>query len=211
MPGEYGMESTMKEVYQYTDLEWRLRQIPDGAACRGVYLNMLDERAAEFGPDVQHRYRDFFRTHRFSPFRLYSVKDYLTRMVVLSQFRFGSLQIYQGIYQLQAASWPAWRRTLMGRATLGVLGTDFHAILHMVKNTVRMSVNYAEFSVEGGPRRYITRHKNEYVYIEHAMAGGLAGIAEVCGVRIHMEPKLIDPFNGSIEIEVSDTIRMVAG
>jgi hypothetical protein len=192
----------MKECFQYTDLEWRLGQIPDAAGCRGVFFNMLDERAAEFGPEVQREYREYFKLYRFSPLRLYSVKDYLTRMVKLSQLKFGGPEIFRGIWELQFASWPAWRRTLMGRATVGILGNDLGALLRVTRTTTRMSINYGSFDVEGGPTHFVTHHTNEYVYIEHAMAGGVAGIAAVCGLQVHLEPKLSDPFNGVLILDV---------
>jgi uncharacterized protein (TIGR02265 family) len=192
----------MNECYQHTDLKWRLSQIPDSAACRGLFFNMLDERAGEFGLDVRQEYRNYFKVHRFLPFRLYSVKDYLTRMVKLSQLKFGGPNIHKGLWELQFASWPAWRKTLMGRATVGLLGKDFAAILKMAKTTVAMSINYGSFDVEGGPDRFITHHKNEYVYIEHAMAGGIYGMAHVCDLEVTLEPKMTDPFNGSLIVQV---------
>jgi uncharacterized protein (TIGR02265 family) len=164
---------------------------------------MLDERAAAFGPQVQRAYREYFKSYKFSPLRLFSVKDYLSRMAMVAQIEFGGPGIYGGIFELQAASWPAWRKTLMGRATLSILGTEFHSILKMVRSTVRMSINYGSFEVEGGPTRYLTHHRNEYNYIEHAMAGGIQGIARVCGVRVDIKPELVDPFNGTLVVDVS--------
>jgi uncharacterized protein (TIGR02265 family) len=204
-------EPSLKECFANTDLEWRLGEIPDSAACRGVYFNMLDERAGDFGPLVQRAYRDYFKAYKFSPLRLFSVKDYLTRMAVLAQINFGGEGVYRGIFQLQAASWPAWRKTLMGRATLGILGTEFHAILKMVRSTVRMSINYGSFDLEGGPTQYRTHHRNEYNYIEHAMAGGIAGIARVCNVQVEITPQLVDAFNGTLIVNVSPLRDAVAG
>lgn len=192
----------MKECYQYTDLEWRLSKVPDSAACRGVFFNMLDERAAEFGPVIQAEYRNFFGIYRFPALRLFPVKDYLTRIVKLAQLQFGGPNIYRGIFDLQAASWPAFRRTLIGRATFGILGNDFRSLLLMSKRGVEKAINYATFEVEGGPEHFTTRHRNEYVYIEHAMAGGIVGLAKACGVRVHVEPRLVDPFNGDLIVDV---------
>ena len=209
MGGATMSEGWLKDVYATTDLEWRLAQIPESAACRGVYLNMLDERAGELSPEAQHAYRDYFKIYKFTPFRLYSVKDYLTRMMMVAQLKYGAADVYRGLFEVQAATWPAWRKTLMGRATLGILGTNFNSILNMVKSTVRMSINYGSFDVEGGPSEYVTHHRNEYVYIEHAMAGGIAGIADVCGIEVNIEAKLTDPFNGSLLVRVKQLAAAV--
>jgi hypothetical protein len=200
-PEASGAEA-MKECYQYTDLEWRLAQIPDWAACRGVFFNMLDDRARDFEPRVQREYRQFFKLYKFSSLRLYPVKDYLTRMVKLAQIQFGGPNIYKGIYAIQAASWPAWRRTLVGRTAFGIFGNDFASILRFSKRPVQNAINYGSFDFSGGPNHFVTYHRNEYNYIQYSMAGGIAGMAEVCGVKVSIEPRLSDPFNGELHIEV---------
>jgi len=107
----------LEECFAHTDLQWRLGQIPDSHAVRGVFMNMLDERAGEFGPQVQQTYRSFFQTYSFAPVRLYPVKDYLTRLVKLAQIKWGGPDIYRGIFEIQAAAFPAWSRSLPGSAT----------------------------------------------------------------------------------------------
>jgi hypothetical protein len=49
-----------------------------------------------------------------------------------------------------------------------------------------------------GPGQYVTRWRNEYNYIEHAMVGALWGIARVCNVGLQLEVKMYDPFNGDL-------------
>ena len=85
----------MKECYAHTDLEWRLAQIPNHAANRGIFSNMLDDLAGNLSPETQRRYREFFQTYRFSAFKYYPIKDYLTRMVKLSEIHFGVENIYR--------------------------------------------------------------------------------------------------------------------
>jgi uncharacterized protein (TIGR02265 family) len=197
--------ASLKECYEHTDLAWRLAQIPDTAACRGVFLNMLDERAGELGPSTQYEYRQFFQTYRFTPFRFYPVKDYLTRIVTLAQIHYGGPEIYRGVFEIQAAAYPSWKRTLMGRAMFAMLGNDFHALLRAIDKTyaTHSFVNYCRFAVHPlGPGRYRALFEPEYLYIEHAMAGALWGVAKACGVRVKLEPRLDDPFNGTIDITI---------
>jgi uncharacterized protein (TIGR02265 family) len=195
----------MKECFQHTDLEWRLRQIPDSHACRGVFLNMLDERASEFGQAIRDQYRDYFKLYRFSPFRLYPVKDYLTRIVKLAQLQFGGPNIYRGLFEIQAAAWPSWRRTLVGRTTFAVLGSDFDAILKVMRSATSKATNYCtvDFYRES-PFQYTVRFTREYNYIDHAMAGALAGVARACEVQVNLDVRMKDPFNGDIGITVLD-------
>jgi uncharacterized protein (TIGR02265 family) len=194
----------MKECFQHTDLEWRLQQIPDTAMCRGVFLNMLDERAKELGPRTQTEYRAFFTTHKFSAFRQYPVKDYLTRMVKLSQIHFGAENIYHGIFEIQAQAYPSWRKTVLGAASFAVLGSDFDRILRLVIQQLPHVVNYATASIEApSAGQYDVTFRGEYVYIEHAMTGALSGLARSCGREAKVSTKLQDPFNGSVHIELA--------
>src|SRR5579859_1592142 len=189
----------IKEIYQHTDLEWRLTQIPDSAACRGVYFNMLDERAAAFGPEIQRQYRDLFKLVSFNAIRLYPIKDYLTRMVTLAAIKFGPPNVHRGLFEIQEAAWPSWRKTLVGRATFAVLGSDFDAVLRVMGGAVSKSLNHGSCKISSTtPGNYLARFTEQYVYIEHAMAGALTGVARACGVNVTLDVQLRDPFNGDV-------------
>jgi uncharacterized protein (TIGR02265 family) len=193
----------MEECFKHTDLEWRLAQIPDSACCRGVFLNMLDERAAEFGRATHLAYRDFFKTSQFSAFRLYPVKDYLTRLAKLAEIQFGPSNIYSGIFTIQAAAWPAWRKTIVGRTAFAVVGNNISAILRMMSSTFNKILNFSTFEVNQlDAALFSTRFHNQYVYIEHAMAGALSGVAEACGYQAELKVTLDDPFNGTIQMHL---------
>jgi hypothetical protein len=199
----------MKACYQHTDLEWRLSQIPDTAACRGVFLNMLDDRAAGLGVEVQRAYRDFFKTYKFSPLQFFPVKDYLIRIVKLAEIAFGAENIYRGIYEIQSHAFPAWRHTLIGRVWFAIKGNDLEPMLRMVcKNTPKVT-NYGATEFTGSGGQFQIHFRNEYLYIEHAMAGALAGVAKACEVPVTIEVQLIDAFNGSVAItEIHDSAAL---
>jgi hypothetical protein len=42
------------------------------------------------------------------------------------------------------------------------------------------------------------------------MAGGIAGIARICGIHVDIQPQLSDPFNGSLQIRVTQPQAAVA-
>ena len=192
----------MEECYRYTDLKWRLAQIPETASCRGHFLNMLDDRAADFGLEVQRQYRDYFKLYRFSALRMYSVKDYLTRMVKLAQLQFGGPKIYDGIYRIQAEVFPAWRKTLFGRTSFAILGSDFDGIVRLLSRQFSHVVNYSRMNLRIRPEGVLeVALENEYVYIEYAMVGALHGVARACQLPVKTKVRLTDPFNGIVEVE----------
>jgi uncharacterized protein (TIGR02265 family) len=198
-------EASIEACYAATDLEWRLSQIPDGAACRGAFFNMLDDRAGTLGAATQAEYRRFFRMHKFSVFRMYPVPDYLTRLVVLSQIHFGADAIYPGLRELQSGAFDAWAQTLLGRAALAVVDPSLGSMLRMLERAYASEtvVTHSRFKVVSiAADEIVTRFENEHNYIEHSMVGALEGVARVCGLRVGFTTELSGPFDGLVRIAI---------
>ncbi|UJR81344.1 Hypothetical protein I5071_34010 [Sandaracinus amylolyticus] len=198
-PGRADIEA----CYRATDLAWRLKQIPSSATCRGAFFNMLDDRAGTLSPDTQREYRRFFAVHRLSAFRMYSLRDYLTRIVLLSQIHYGEHQIHAGLRELQSGAFDAWAGTLLGRAALAVVTPDLLSVLRVLERAYASQtvVSHARFSVESADSRTIvTRIKQEHVYIESAMVGALEGVARTCRERVEVAAELDGPFDGIVRI-----------
>jgi uncharacterized protein (TIGR02265 family) len=191
----------MKECFEHTDLEWRLQHIPDRAACRGVFFNMLDTRARAFGVEVQREYRDFFKLHDFSALRLYPVKDYLTRLVKLAQIQFGGPNIYQGIFQIQEQAFPTWKTTLIGRAGFAIFGANLEAVLDIICRPPSKAQNYGRAELTRIADGFEVRFFDEYVYIQHAMAGALKGVARACNKEVKVSVELKDAFEGCVHLK----------
>ncbi|MDQ3032337.1 MAG: TIGR02265 family protein [Myxococcota bacterium] len=194
--------------YAHTDLEWRLANIPIDATCRGAFFNMLDDRAGSLSSATQAEYRAFFRIHRFSAFRMYPVRDYVTRIVVLAQIHYGAESIYRGIRELQSGAFDAWAKTLLGRAALAVVSPELPSMLRMLARAYASQtvVSHSRFAVESATdREIVVRLENEHLYIEHAMVGALEGVARVCGVPgAQFVVELDGPFDGTIRILLPD-------
>ncbi len=162
---------------------------------------MLDDRAGELGAATQSEYRRFFRIHRFTPFRMYPVRDYLTRLALLAQIHWGPARIYDGIRLVQSSAFEAWSSTIVGRAAVRLFEPSLLGMLRGIERAFasRMMINYSEFFVdEVHDDRIVTRFVNEYVYIEHAMVGALEGVARLCGSEVDIETELETPFEGRV-------------
>jgi len=195
-------EASLTDCYRHTDLEWRLTRIPDEACARGAFFNMLDDRAAELGATTQQEYRRFFQTYKFSTFRWYPLKDYVTRIVTVAQIHFGGPGIHQGMFHIQASAYRSWRRTMIGRAVFALLG-DMASVLRATERGYagKSFVNYVDFSFEQDrPDHFTVRFRNEYLYVEHAMAGALTGMADVLDERVRLDIEMDGPFDGTIGI-----------
>ncbi|MDX2024336.1 MAG: DUF2378 family protein [Deltaproteobacteria bacterium] len=195
----------LEACFAKTDLAWRLAQIPKHYAVRGVFMNMLDERAAELGAESQAAYADFFGVTKFSQIRLYSVKDYLIRLVKLSELHFGADRIHEGLFEIQAAAFPAWRRSLPGRMTFAVLGSNCDAILRMTNLGMSAAINHGTCVITStGPGTYTAAFRDQPNFIEHAMAGALVGVARSCGLTATAQARMIDAFNGDILLTIGE-------
>ncbi len=167
---------------------------------------MLDDRAGALSADTQAEYRTFFRIHQFSMFRMYPVRDYLTRLVVLSQIHYGASEIYPGIRELQSGAFDAWAKTMLGRAALAVVTPDLLSMLRMLERAYASEtlLSYSRFIVESVTEpEIIVRFRNEYVYIEHAMVGAIEGASRICGIpALELVSELDGPFDGIIRIRI---------
>lgn len=202
--------ASLDACFAATDLEQRLKDIPADAACRGAFFNMLDDRAAALGPDVAHEYRNLFRIGRMNPIRMVPVRDYLTRLVVLSQIAYGADEIFTGLRLLQSGAFGAWGNTMLGRAWLRLVDPSLPTMLRLLErayatNTV---VTYARFRVESvTDTEIVTRFSREYVYIEHAMVGALEAVMQACGRQGHAVPELEGPYDGRVRLMLQPPTR----
>jgi uncharacterized protein (TIGR02265 family) len=198
-----GRHASLAEVFAHTDFEWRLAQIPDDALCRGAFINMLDEHAGALSAETRAEYRRFFRIYRFVPFRMYPLRDYLTRMGILAQVHWGGEGVYRGIRSLQSQAFDAWSSTLMGRAALAVIDPTLPGMLRMIERAYASNTltSYAGFEVRStSDREIVTYFRNEYNPIEHAMVGALEGVLRLCKAKGDVTAELDDPFNGTVRI-----------
>lgn len=199
----------MERALRRTDLAWRLGQISEGAAVQGIFFTNLDERARELGPAVQAAYRDYFKIYKFSAFRMYPCKDYLTRLVALADVGFDG-DTYHGIRMIHQAAFPAWRRTLLGRSWFAIFGSDFRGVLKHMCSTLTSVANYCTAElVQADP--LIVRFRNQYVYVEHAMVGSIEGVAKTCNANVRVEVQMSGPFTGNLVIQPLAAELPVAG
>lgn len=196
-------EPSLSECFAHTDLEWRLAQIPPDAAVRGVFFTMLDRSAASFGSETHAAYREFFRTWDFSAIRFYPVRDYVTRLVLLAQMRYGAEHIARGLFEIQSGAYAAWRSTLMGKAMFQLLRGNLLGALQTTERAYAAHVvtSYSTLRVsQPSPARIRVRFETEYVYIAEAMAGALVGMASVLGHETEAQTELESPFTGTVTL-----------
>ena len=61
----------------------------------------------------------------------------------------------------------------------------------------RQSTNYGQWELRHSGRSVEIVHRQEYIWIESAMAGAGLGTFEACGVDVKLEVRMVDRLNGS--------------
>lgn len=198
--------ASLAECFAHTDLEWRLAQIPDDATCRGAFFNMLSDRSRQFGPEVEREYGRIFQYNDYTPYLMYPVRDYVTRIVVLAQIQYGAEQIPMGLRRLQATAFDAWAGTMLGRAAMRVVDRRPAPILRMLErayasHTVNSHARLVIKTLQ--PELIVVAFEREYLYIEHAMVGALEGVTTFCGLTSETSVELLGPFDGTIRMRLT--------
>ena len=178
------------------DVQWRIANTPDWAACRGVFFNMLDQRATELGPEVRRQYLFSHPISRFNPVRMYSLRDYIIRLANLAKL--GYADVNQGMFELQAMAFPAFRASILGRAWFAVFGLDLEGILKQMCGKLPSVLNCGTAEFHRRPHEIIVAFRGQYMPIDTALAGAVAGVARACRRVLPQRVELADAFNGDV-------------
>ncbi|MCA9646952.1 MAG: DUF2378 family protein, partial [Myxococcales bacterium] len=91
--------------------------------------------------------------------------------------------------------------TLMGRALLRLLARDPVRLTEQAVAARRQMANYGDWRmVRHGPHDIEKVYRDEYTWLESAIAGAAVGSFEACDVEPRVETLLKDRYNGSTRI-----------
>ena len=178
------------------DVAWRIANTPDWAACRGVFFNMLDQRSTELGPEVRRLYLDAHPISRFNPVRMYSLRDYIVRLADLAKF--GYHDVDQGMFEIQASAFPAFRASILGRAWFAVFGLDLEQILKQMCGKLPSVLNCGTAEFHRRQTELVVAFRGQYFPIDTALAGAVAGVARACKRPLMQRVEMTDAFNGDV-------------
>jgi len=183
-------------VAPYCDLPDRLAVVPPSARVRGLYLKSLAsivERAGRI-----ELYDEYFGGESWSALRTYPLRDYLVRLAVAGAALRGPEQVHDGMHDVWRTNATTFASSLLGRTMLRLLSSDPVRLTEQGLAARRQTYLYGQWSiVRHGPRRIEMVYKEEYVWIESAIAGGAVGAFEACGVRAELRTELASRFDGS--------------
>jgi uncharacterized protein (TIGR02265 family) len=183
-------------VAAYCDIEERLTLVPPSACVRGIYLNSIERQLTAQG--LLPAYRDYFPADRFGSLTFYPVKEYMVRLACAGALIASPERVHEGMFKLSRANAKAFMDSVLGRILLRVLSRDPKRLCEQAIAGYRQSSNYGHWEfVKHGERTFEFVFREEYVWIESAIAGAGVGTFDACGVNIEVEHRLTDRFNGS--------------
>jgi uncharacterized protein (TIGR02265 family) len=190
------LDRAIELVAPHCDIVDRLTVVPPSARVRGLYFNSFDSLLERAGKTAL--YRRYFADERWSALRMYPLRDYLIRLAVAGASLRGPEHIHDGMHDVWRTNATTFASSLLGKTMLRLLSHDPVRLTEQGLAARRQTYQYGHWSiVRHGPRSIEMVYREEYIWIESAIAGGAVGAFETCGIRAELETKLINRFDGS--------------
>jgi uncharacterized protein (TIGR02265 family) len=189
-------ERAVQLVAPYCDIVDRLRVVPPSARVRGLYLKSLSDIVKR--AQRAELYDRYFQGETWSAVRMYPLRDYMVRLAVAGAALRGPDQVHRGMHDVWRTNATTFASSLLGRAMLRLLSHDPVRLTEQGLAARRQTYQYGHWSiVQHGPRAIEMVYREEYIWIESAIAGGAVGAFEACGIEAELKTKLINRFDGS--------------
>jgi uncharacterized protein (TIGR02265 family) len=195
-PATQKLDQAIELTAPYCDIVERLAVVPPSARVRGLYLKAFDTLLATAGK--AELYRRYFAGERWSALRMYPLRDYMIRLAVAGAALKGPERVHEGMHDVWRTNATTFASSLLGRTLLRLLSHDPVRLTEQGLAARRQTFQYGQWSIlRHGPRSIEMVYREEYLWIESAIAGGAVGAFESCGVEVELTTKLINRFDGS--------------
>jgi uncharacterized protein (TIGR02265 family) len=186
-------------VAPHCDIVDRLSVVPPSARIRGLYFQSI---RSEIGKrDKLAEYEEYFPHDHYLAFPFYPLTELLVRLACAGALVAGPREVHEGMRLVAKANARAFVDSLLGRLMLRMLSRDPIRLTEQGLAARRQSTTYGHWEIQKSSEHEIAMlYRNEYWWIESALAGAAQGTFEGCGVNVQMETTLIDRFNGSTHI-----------
>jgi uncharacterized protein (TIGR02265 family) len=190
------LDRAIQLVAPYCDIVERLDAVPPSARVRGLYLKSFESVLARVGK--AGLYRQHFEGDRWSAVRMYPLRDYMIRLAVAGAALHSPELVHRGMHDIWRTNATTFAASLLGRTMLRLLSHDPVRLTEQGLAARRQTYQYGHWSiVHHGPRSIEMVYREEYIWIESAIAGGAVGAFEACGIQAKLETTLLSRFDGS--------------
>jgi uncharacterized protein (TIGR02265 family) len=190
------IDHVLDSVTAYCDVVDRLRAVPPSARVRGVYFRSIEAELERSGQ--LHRYSEIFPKEHRAAITFYPLGEYLIRLAVAGSLVASPERVHEGMFSISRGNASFVAKSLLGRALLRLLSRDAVRLTEQGCAARRQTTTYGNWSiVRHGERSVEMVYRDEYVWIESAIAGAAVGTFEACGMTPVLETRVQDRFNGS--------------
>ncbi len=198
-PRPRAVDRAIQVVAPYCDIVSRLEVVPPSALVRGLYLRSFETVLQRAGR--AQLYREYFEGERWSPIRMYPLRDYMIRLAVAGASLRSPERVHEGMHDVWRSNATTFAASLLGRTMLRLLSHDPVRLTEQGLAARRQTFQYGHWAiVRHGPRAVEMVYREEYLWIESAIAGGAVGAFEACGIEANLQTKLLNRFDGSTMI-----------
>ena len=195
-PSSPQLAQAIAQVAPHCDLIERLEAVPPSALVRGLYLKSLASVLERAGKS--ELYERYFAGESWSALRMYPLRDYMVRLAVAGAALRGPAHVHAGMHDIWRTNATTFAGSLLGRTMLRFLSKDPVRLTEQALAARRQTFQYGHWSIaRHGPRCIEMVYREEYVWIDSAIAGGAVGAFEACGILAELRTKLVNRFDGS--------------
>jgi uncharacterized protein (TIGR02265 family) len=195
-PERQRLEAAVELVAPFCDIAERLEVVPPSARVRGLYMKSLGDVTRRAGR--AELYDRYFHGETWSLLRMYPLRDYMVRLAIAGASLKGPENVHRGMHDVWRTNATTFASSLLGRAMLRLLASDPVKLTEQGLAARRQTFQYGHWSIAyHGPRAIEMVYREEYIWIESAIAGGAVGAFEACGIEAELQTKLINRFDGS--------------
>ncbi len=191
----------LARVSEALGLERRIRDVPDGACVRGVFVRLLEDSLARRGLSGAINLGRIVG-ERPKSYRLYPARELLVAYATAAALvdpdpRQGLRIIFSEIADPFSRSW-------YGKTFMKMLRVDPLSGLRWLERSHDHLVNYGHYRVQdAGPGHAIFHMTEEYFWIESAQRGGCEGMLRACGVDGEVRVELDSSYRGRLDVRWS--------
>jgi uncharacterized protein (TIGR02265 family) len=186
-------------IAPHCDIEERLRAVPPAARIRGLAFRAFKSELTRVGK--MPAYDALFGPDPHNSMALYPLGDYLVRLACAGALYRSPAELLQGMYDISLANAREYSGSMLGRMLVRLLSHDPVRLSEQGLAMRRQTYVYGHWElVRHGPRDIEMLYFDEYIWIEHSMAGAARGTFETCGFDPTVTTTLRDRFNGSTRI-----------
>src|SRR5687768_15170391 len=132
-------------VAPYCDLVERLEVVPPSARVRGLYLKSLEPVLQRVGRSSL--YRQYFEGERWSPIRMYPLRDYMIRLAVAGAALHSPERVHTGMRDVWRTNATTFASSLLGRTMLRFLAHDPVRLTEQGLAARRQTFQYGSWSI----------------------------------------------------------------